>query len=86
MFKAAKKKNPDILSYAKAMRNYDNLKDWLAVALKEIKQLEGKGVWVVLNQKSATTKLYHAHGCFDTSATQLVKSSNAEHKDALEET
>ena len=28
-----------------AMRDYKNLKDWLAVALKEIKQLEGKGVW-----------------------------------------
>ena len=46
MFIAAEKKNPDILSYDKVMHNYDNLKDWLAVALKEIKQLEGKGVWV----------------------------------------
>ena len=45
MFKAAKKKNPDILSYDKAMHNYDNLKAWLAAALKESKELEGKGVW-----------------------------------------
>ena len=37
-------KNPDILSYNKAMQDYDNLKDWLAAALKEIKQLDGKGV------------------------------------------
>ena len=45
VFKAAKKKNPDILSYDEAMRDHKNLKDWLAAALKEIKQLEGKGVW-----------------------------------------
>ena len=43
VFKAAKKKNPDILSFNKAMCNYGNLKAWLAAALKEIKQLEGKG-------------------------------------------
>ena len=28
------------------MRNYDNLKACLAATLKEIKQLEGKGVWL----------------------------------------
>ena len=28
------------------MRDHENLKDWLAAALKEIKQLEGKGVWI----------------------------------------
>ena len=27
-----------------AMRDYDSLKDWLAVALKEIKRVEGEGV------------------------------------------
>ena len=52
VFKAAKKKNPNILSYNKAMRNYNYLKDWLAAALKEIKQLEGKGVWVECHKKS----------------------------------
>ena len=46
MFKAAKKKNPDILSYNKAMHNYENQKAWLAAALKEINPLEAKGVWV----------------------------------------
>ena len=37
VFKAAKKKNPDNLLYDEAMRDHKNL--------KEIKQLEGKGVW-----------------------------------------
>ena len=46
VFKAAKKSNPDIFSYDEAMRDHENLKDWLAAALKEIKQLEGKGVRV----------------------------------------
>ena len=46
VFKAANKKNPDILSYDEVMRDYDNLQLWLASALKEIKQLEDKKVWV----------------------------------------
>ena len=45
VFKAAKKMNLDILLYDEATRDYKNLKDWLAAALKEIKQLKGKGVW-----------------------------------------
>ena len=35
-FKAAKGKNPDTLSCEEAMADCDNLKDWLASALKEI--------------------------------------------------
>ena len=46
VFKDAKKKNQDILSQDKAIQDFENLKDWLTAALKEIKQLEGKGVWV----------------------------------------
>ena len=53
VFKAAKKKNPDILSYDKAMRDYNNLKDWFAATLKEIKQLEGKGVWIECHKSEA---------------------------------
>ena len=53
VFKAAKKKNPDILSYDEAMCDYKNLKDWLAAALKEIKQLEGKGVWTECHKLEA---------------------------------
>ena len=45
VFKAAKGKNPDIPSYEEAMADYENSKDWLASALKEIRQLEKKGVW-----------------------------------------
>ena len=53
VFKAAKKKNPDILSYDEAMRDYKNLKNWLAAALKEIKQLEVKGVWTKCHKSEA---------------------------------
>ena len=53
VFKAAKKKNPDILSYNKAMRDYENLKEWLAAALKEIRQLEGKKVWIECHKSEA---------------------------------
>ena len=56
VFKAAKKKNPNILSYDKAMRNYDNLKAWLAPALKEIQQLDAKGVWVKCLKPKADNK------------------------------
>ena len=45
VFKAAGKKNPGILSYKEVQRDYDNLKEWLAAALKEIRQLEKKNVW-----------------------------------------
>ena len=38
------------------MCNYDNLKAWLAAALKEIKQLEGKGVWVKCLKLKACNK------------------------------
>ena len=53
VFKAAKGKNPDILSYEEAMADYRNLKDWLASALKEIRQLEKKGVWVECRKSEA---------------------------------
>ena len=39
VFQAAKKKTPGILSFEEAMRDYANVKDWLATALKEIVQL-----------------------------------------------
>ena len=53
VFRAAKKTNPDILSYDQAMRDYNNLQDWLASALKEIKQLESKGVWTEVHKNEA---------------------------------
>ena len=46
VFQAAKKKNPDILSYDEAMRDFSKLKDWLAAAMKEIAQLEEKECWI----------------------------------------
>ena len=52
-FKAAKGKNPDILSCKEAMADCENLKDWLASALKEIRQLEKKGVWVECQKSEA---------------------------------
>ena len=45
VFKAGGKKNPDILSYEEVQNDHENLKKWLASALKEIRQLEDKGVW-----------------------------------------
>ena len=45
VFKAAGKKNPDILTYEEVQNDYDNIKEWLAAALKEIRQLESKNVW-----------------------------------------
>ena len=45
-FKAAKTKNPDILSYNKAMNDYNNLKDWLAATLKVMRQLKRKKAWI----------------------------------------
>ena len=44
-FKAAGEKNPDILSCQEVQRDCENLKEWPAAALKEIRQLERKGVW-----------------------------------------
>ena len=45
-FKVAGKKNPDIPSCKEVQRDCKNLKEWLAAALKEIRQLERKGsVW-----------------------------------------
>ena len=35
-FKAAGKKNPDMLTHEEVQQDYDNLKEWLAAALKEI--------------------------------------------------
>ena len=52
VFQAAKKKNPDILSYDKAMADKENLRAWLAAALKEIRQLESQGVWKTECRKS----------------------------------
>ena len=53
VFKAANKKNPDILSYDEVLNDYDNLQSWLAAALKEIKQLEDKKVWVECRKDEA---------------------------------
>ena len=53
VFKAANKKNPDILSYDEVLNDYDNLQSWLAAALKEIKQLEDKKVWVECQKEEA---------------------------------
>ena len=45
-FKAAGEKNPDVPSHEEVQRDCKNLKEWLAAALKEIRQLERKGsVW-----------------------------------------
>lgn len=46
VFKAAPKQDPDTLSYDEAMADLEHLKEWLAAAAKEIKQLEAKGCWV----------------------------------------
>ena len=35
------------------MRDCNNLKDWLAAALKEIKQLESKGAWTEAHKDKA---------------------------------
>ena len=53
VFRVAKKINPDILSCDQAMRDYTNLKDWLAAALKEMKQLESKGAWTEAHKDEA---------------------------------
>ena len=44
-FQAAKKKNPDTLSYDEAMRDTARLQEWLDASLKEIRQLEDKNCW-----------------------------------------
>ena len=44
IFKAGGKKNPDILSYEEVQNDIENIKEWLASALKEIRQLESKKV------------------------------------------
>ena len=46
VFKAAKNKNPDILTYDETLRDLKHLKDWMEAALKEIKQLESKECWI----------------------------------------
>ena len=45
VFKAAKNKNPDILTYDETLRDLEHLKEWMDAALKEIKQLESKECW-----------------------------------------
>ena len=77
VFKAAKKKNPVILLYDKAMCDYDNLKAWLVVALKKSNNLKKKVYGSnVSNQKLVKNKQYHARGCFNTSIILLVKLSS----------
>ena len=44
-FKAAGEKNINILLCEEAQRGHDNLKERLAAALKEVRQLKKKGVW-----------------------------------------
>jgi hypothetical protein len=45
IFKAAKNKNPDILTYDETLLDTKHLKDWMEAAFKEIKQLEDKECW-----------------------------------------
>ena len=44
-FKAASEKNLNIPLHEEVQRDCNNLKEWLAAALKEMRQLERKGVW-----------------------------------------
>ena len=45
MSKAGGKKSPDTLSCKEVQNDHKSTKAWLASALKEIRQLEDKGVW-----------------------------------------
>ena len=50
VFKATKNKtNPDIFTYDEAMNDSDMLNEWLNSMKKEIKELEDKGVWEVVD-------------------------------------
>ena len=53
VFRAAEKTNPDIPSCDQAICDYNNLNDWSAVALKEMKQLESKGAWTEVHKDEA---------------------------------
>ena len=46
VFQAAKKKNPDILSYDKAMSDYDNIKRLVDNSSKRNQKTWRKRVWV----------------------------------------
>ena len=56
VFKAGLKKDPDTLSYDKAMSDIENLEGWRHAAAKEINQLEDKGCWEECQKSEADTK------------------------------
>ena len=56
VFKAGSKKDPDTLSYDKAMSDIENLEGWRYAAAKEINQLEDKGCWKECQKSEAETK------------------------------
>ena len=57
IFLANKKaKDPDLLTWDQAMRDFPNLDRWLAAVAKEIKQLEDKECWVECLKSEAEAK------------------------------
>ena len=46
----------DIVLHEEAQRDHNNLKEWLAAARKEIRQLEKKGVWTECLKSKAQGK------------------------------
>ena len=61
VFKAAGKKNPDILSCKEVQQDHKNLKERLAAAVKEIRQLERKGVWTWCPKSKADSQQIIPH-------------------------
>ena len=53
---AAGKKNLGILSHEEVQQDCKNLKEWSAAALKEIRQLEQKGVWTECPKSEADSQ------------------------------
>ena len=51
-----KAKDPDLLTWDQAMRDYPNLKEWMATIAKEIRQLEEKQCWVECLKSEAEEK------------------------------
>ena len=58
IFKAAKGKNPDIITFEEAMNDLDPKirQAWIKAMLQEIEQLEEKECWVECTKASATSK------------------------------
>ena len=87
MFKAVKKKNPDLVLYDESMHNYDNSKDWLTAALKKSNNLkENKCGLNVLKSEVGHKQIVPCTRVFQYKHNQLVKASNAKRKSAWEET